>query len=104
MKTDGARYELEHAANLARGRLVGAIDELDRRGHELLDVKLQVRRHASDLLTALGGLLIGIGATAGLLLIREHRHERRLRRERLRAVAPSCSTSSCRSNVTRATF
>jgi hypothetical protein len=83
---DGSRRELEHEADLARARLLGTIGELDRRRHELLDLRLQIRRHASDVLAAVGGLLIGIGATAALLVYRERRHERHIREERLRAV------------------
>jgi len=86
MKTEGARPELEREANVVRARLLGTIDQLERRRHELLDLKLHLRRHPGQVVSALGGLFIGIGATAGVLLYRQSRHERRVRQERLRAL------------------
>jgi hypothetical protein len=85
MKAD--REHLEHEADLVRARLLGTIGELDRRRHELLNLKLQLRRHAGDLVSVFGGLLVGAGTTAAVLVIRERRREQRLRKERLRAVA-----------------
>jgi hypothetical protein len=82
----GAREHLEREADRVRARLLGTIGELDRRRHELLDLKLQIRRHAGDLLSILGGLLMGIGSTAAVLVLRERRRERRMRQERFRAV------------------
>jgi hypothetical protein len=86
VRTNGARFELEHRADQTRARLLGTIDALDRRRRELLDLKLQIRRHAGDVLAAFGGLLIGIGATAAVVLFRQRQHERRRRRERLQAL------------------
>jgi len=82
----GAREHLEREADLVRARLLGTIGELDRRRHELFDLRLQIRRHAGDLVSILGGLLVGIGSTAGILVLRERRRERRVRQERFRAV------------------
>jgi hypothetical protein len=87
MKTDGARYELEHEADMTRARLLRTIDALDRKRRELFDFKLQLRRHTGDIVSAAGGLLIGAGATAAVVLYRRHRHERRVRQERVRAIA-----------------
>jgi len=81
------RYELEHQANQMRARLLGTIDELDRRRHELFNLGVQLRRHASDILSAAGGLLFGVGATAAILIFRHERHVRRIRHERVRALA-----------------
>jgi len=86
MKTEGARPELERKADVTRARLLGTIDELERRRHEVLDLKLQLRRHPGQVISALGGLFIGVGVTAGVLLYRQNRHERRVRQERLRAL------------------
>jgi hypothetical protein len=83
----GAREHLEREADLVRARLLGTIGELDRRRHELLDLKLQIRRHAGDLLSILGGLMMGVGSTAAILVLRERRRERRVRQERFRAAA-----------------
>ena len=81
------RYELEQQANQMRARLLGTIDELDRRRHELFDLGVQLRRHASDVLSAAGGLLFGVGATAAILIFRHERHVRRIRHGRVRALA-----------------
>jgi hypothetical protein len=83
---DGERESLEHEADLVRARLLGTIGELDRRRHELLDIKLQLRRHAGDLLSIFGGLWVGAGATVAILFVRERRREQRVRKERLRAI------------------
>jgi hypothetical protein len=82
----GAREYLERETDLARARLLGTIGELDRRRHELLDLRLQIRRHAGDLLSILGGVLMGIGSTAAVLVLRERRRARRVPTERFRAV------------------
>jgi hypothetical protein len=86
VKTDGSRNELELRADLMRARLIGTIDALDRRRRDFLDVKLQLRRHAGDVLIAFGGLLFGAGSTAAVILYRHRRHEERLRRERMQAL------------------
>jgi len=83
---NGARQQLERRANVARARLLGTLDELDRRGHELLDWKLLLRRHSREVSGALGGLAAGVVATAGIVAFREGRRERRRRQERWRAV------------------
>jgi hypothetical protein len=83
---DANREHLEKKANLVRARLLGTIGELDRRRHELLDLRLQIRRHAGDLISIAGGLLVGASATAAILVLRERRRESRVRKERLRAV------------------
>jgi hypothetical protein len=86
MRSDGVREELEHEADVARARLLGTIDELDRRRHQLLDWRLQIRRHVGDIMSAVGGLFIGVGATAIALAFEGHRRQRNLRRERARAA------------------
>jgi len=48
MKAGFSRQGLEQEANLARAKLLGTIGELDRRRHELFDLKLQLRRHAGE--------------------------------------------------------
>ena len=81
------RYELEQQANQMRARLLGTIGELDRRRHDLFNLGLQLRRHASDILSVTGGLVLGASATAAILIYRHERHVKRLRDERLRAIA-----------------
>jgi hypothetical protein len=70
---------------VVREELDVLLAELDRRGHELLDVRLQVRRHAVG--TALA-LLALTGAAAGAVWLSTWRHRRQrspsARAERLR--------------------
>src|SRR5207249_196310 len=77
--------ELEHRADVARARLLGTLDELDRRRHELFDWKLQLRRHSGEVLGTLGGIVAGVALTAGIVAYRVSSRERRLRRERWHA-------------------
>jgi hypothetical protein len=70
-----------------RARLLGTIDELDRRRHEFFKLGTQLRRHASDILSVAGGLLLGATATAAVLVYRHERRVKRIRDERLRALA-----------------
>ena len=58
------RERLEREANLVRGRLATTLDVLDKRRHDLMDVKLQVRRFATPI--ALGGGLIGFALLTGI--------------------------------------
>lgn len=81
------RYELENQANQMRARLLGTIGELDRRRHEFFNLGHQLRRHAGDILSVAGGLVLGASATAVILIYRHERHVKRLRDARLRAIA-----------------
>jgi prefoldin subunit 5 len=58
--------EIEREIEVVRTRLDKSLAELDRRRHELMDVKLQVRKHPQAVLIAGGAvvLLIGIGYLA----------------------------------------
>ena len=68
---------LEAEADAVRNELTTLVAELDRRRHELFDIKLQLRRHAWSV--ALSGLTAGgIVAAAVALGIRRSRHRRQL--------------------------
>jgi hypothetical protein len=86
MNGNGARHELEQRADAARARLLGTLAELDRRGHEILDWKLQLRRHSREVSGAFGGLAAGVVLTAGIVAYRVSRRERRRRQERWHAI------------------
>ncbi|HEX9296816.1 MAG TPA: hypothetical protein VF881_13320 [Polyangiaceae bacterium] len=87
MNGEEIREELEHEADVARARLLGTIDALDRRRNEMLDWKLQVRRHAGTVAVAGGGVFAAIAVTTGVVLLRVNRRNERLRRERWRALS-----------------
>jgi hypothetical protein len=85
-KDDSQRDELEHRADVARTKLVVTLGELDRRGHELLDVRKMIGRHSKQLaLLAATAALVTIAATVFIVRRRSSR-PRRLRTERLEAV------------------
>ncbi|MDP2341014.1 MAG: hypothetical protein Q8O67_08655 [Deltaproteobacteria bacterium] len=58
--------ELEHDVDVLRDGLTDIIRELDQRRHDLLDWRLQVRRHRVGVMAAATGLLL----LAGLLVWR----------------------------------
>ena len=59
-----------------RGDLGALVSELDRRRHELFDVRLQVRRHPAVLIGAAGVAALILGGLVALS-VRSRRHERR---------------------------
>ena len=77
--------EIEREIENVRMRLDKSLAELDRRRHELMDVKLQVRKHPQAVLIA-GGivvLLVGAGWLAARSSRREPEPVKRMRRFRL---------------------
>jgi hypothetical protein len=87
MSFNGARHQMELRAEVARDRLLDTIDALDRKRHEVLDWRLQLRQHLTQLalvsVAVVGGLAMAIGT--GLYrarLLADHR-----RRERVRALS-----------------
>jgi hypothetical protein len=83
--------EIEREIEVVRMRLDKSLAELDRRRHELMDVKLQVRKHPQAVLIA-GGvvvLLVGVGWLAARSAHREPepaQKARRFRRASARAM------------------
>jgi hypothetical protein len=68
--------QLEGQITMVRDELGELVAELDRRRHEALDVKLQVRRHAPEITLTSVAL---IGAAAGLVWLNVWRGRRRQR-------------------------
>ena len=52
--------EIEHDIESIRGDLGDLVGELDRRRHEALDVRLQLRRHAPTVMTLAAGVCLWI--------------------------------------------
>jgi hypothetical protein len=69
--------ELEKEIEGIRGKLDGMVGELDRRRHELFDVKAQLRRHAVPLV-AVAVALLGIAGGGIALGISRRRKQRRV--------------------------
>lgn len=79
-----SREDLVHEADAVRAKLLQTVRRLDRRRHEALDFKLQLRRHARTL-AALGVLgLVITGSAAGLAVSRISSAAARRRRDRWR--------------------
>jgi hypothetical protein len=86
MTLETEREELESRADYVRSRLMTTLGELDRRRHEIFDVRLQLRRHAREL--ALVGAGLGLVALSGILTAVNARRIRRanMQRARFRAL------------------
>jgi hypothetical protein len=72
--SDDHAKALQRDIEKIRGNLGGMVSELDRRRHDLFDVRKQVGRHAVPL--ALTGLAL-LGAAAGGIVLAVHRRRRR---------------------------
>jgi ABC-type Fe3+ transport system permease subunit len=65
-----ARNQLMVRANEARTKLLHTVEQLDRRRHEALDVRLQLRRHLSQLVLA--GVVMLLATAGGIVLAVRH--------------------------------
>jgi hypothetical protein len=83
---DGIRAELEREADLARERLLGKLDAIDKRRQELFDFRLQLRRHADQIRFGAAAVLTAALMVTGLRALVVERRRARLPRERARAV------------------
>lgn len=66
MNSNERMHDLSLEANTTRSRLLRTVEELDRRGHEVLDLRLQLRRHAREV--AVAGLVLVVAA-GGLAVV-----------------------------------
>jgi hypothetical protein len=78
VKEAPAPAQEEAEVERARARLDGLVAEIDRRRHELTDVRLQLRKHAWLVVTVALGAAAAIGATV-FFKVRGHRKRRTLR-------------------------
>ncbi len=68
---------LAHDIDRIRGTLDGLVGELDRRRHQVFDIKLQLRRHKLALL--IGAATLAAGGSGGIAFaVHRHRQRRRL--------------------------
>jgi hypothetical protein len=85
MSSNGdARQHLMVRANEARSRLLHTIDQLDRRRHEALDLRLQLQRHFLQLV--LTGAVLFLATVGAVVLVGQYiaGATRRRRRDRWR--------------------
>jgi len=68
--------ELEREVEGIRENIDDIVTELDRRGHELLDWRLQLRRHKVLLLAVTAGCLAGLSLTVALGMAKRKRRNR----------------------------
>jgi len=81
-----SRETLRRRADEARDRLMLTLDALDRRRHELFDVKLQLKRHPAAAASLGAGALAVVGVL-GFFAWRVSHREQHLWRERAHALA-----------------
>jgi hypothetical protein len=80
------RSALEHEADVARARLIDTIERLDQKRHEVLDWRLQARRHSGELAAVAGAMTLTVGVPVGVAIYRAATRDARLREERLHAL------------------
>ena len=81
------RERLEREANLVRARLATTLDVLDKRGHEMVDVKLQVKRHVLPIAVVGGTIVLAVVSGVGYAIYRIATRDERKRLERRRIPA-----------------
>jgi hypothetical protein len=69
-------HELEREVEDIRGNISGIVGELDRRRNDLLDWRLQLRKHAAVLAAVTAGWLLGAGLAAAIDASRRRRRNR----------------------------
>jgi hypothetical protein len=77
-----SRDELAREANQARTKLLRTVEQLDRRRHDALELRVQVQRHVRQLAVAGGAILLGTCAAMVLLAHRISTATERRRRNR----------------------
>lgn len=84
-ETEPNREDLETHANALRSRLARTLESLDRRRHDLFNVKVQATRHPF-LTVAVGAVgVASVLSTVGLGYLLHRHHQKQLPVERLRA-------------------
>jgi hypothetical protein len=81
-----SRDELAREANQVRTKLLRTVEQLDRRRHDALELRVQVQRHMRQLAVAGGAILVGTCAAMVLLVHRISTATERRRRNRWRLV------------------
>lgn len=85
MNSDTEREILTRKANVARSRLEGTLEQLDRKRHTVTDVPAKLRRHGAPIAAIAAGVAVAL-AGGGVIYRAVNRPRRRLGSERLRAL------------------
>jgi hypothetical protein len=71
MRPNGkSRAELEREANIVRARLLRTVEQLDRRGHDALDVRMQLRNHLRQVVIGACVLMVAMVAAIAYVVHR----------------------------------
>jgi hypothetical protein len=74
--------DLQEEVREIRENMTGIVGELDRRGHAVLDWRLQLKSHAVPLVIAAAGLLLVVAGSMALSATRNRRRQRPLEKAR----------------------
>ncbi len=74
-------------ADRLREELLRTLGELERRGQQAMDWRVQLRRHGTQFVAAAAILSLGMGVNVGLAYWSRQRHARHLTEQRRRALA-----------------
>ena len=77
---------VERQADMARNRLANTLDAIDRRRHDLLDIRGQLKQHARPLLAFAGAALFMIAGGIAWSYYQSRRRAQHVLRERGRAI------------------
>jgi hypothetical protein len=78
---------IERQVEEIRDNITGIVGELDRRGHELVDWRSHLQKHAFTLVTVGAACLLGLGVTIAVGRARQKRRQRPLAKARRLRVA-----------------
>jgi hypothetical protein len=78
--------ELTLQANATRSRLLRTVEQLDRKRHDVLDVKKQIKEHVAPVAVTGGLIVVGLGAFVGLAIFRALHAAERRRAERKKMI------------------
>ena len=81
-----ARDGLEREANLVRSRLATTLEALDHRRHDLMDVKVQLKKYARPLMIAGGSVVLLLAAGVGFGIYRFATRADRRRQQRIKML------------------
>ena len=83
---DGIRAELEREADRTRERLMHRLDVLDKRRHELFDIRVQLKKHADQIKFGGAAVLSMAVAVTALRFYAAQRRREKIREERWLAL------------------
>jgi len=84
--TDEEREGIKRRADITRFKLMRTLQALDRKRHEILDVRQNVKKHVILVLVVSLSLSFSLGAAVAVVVVRTARRSVRLRRERWDAL------------------